>query len=56
MASRRMVELRRQGAQAEKIVIDVEDLLKWCQEQDRPVDAVARAEYAAAKVKEKYEQ
>jgi hypothetical protein len=30
-----------------KVPIDVEQLLQWCQQQGRTVDAHARAEYAA---------
>jgi len=35
------------GKRYVKVPIDVEQLLQWCQQQGRAVDAHARAEYAA---------
>ena len=35
-----------------KVEIDVEKLLTWCARQERPVDAAARAEFAAEKLTE----
>ena len=35
------------GKRYVKVPVDVEQLLQWCQRQGRPVDAHARAEYAA---------
>ena len=52
--TRAMNRLRRQGRRAEKVEVDVEELLAWCQAQDRPVDSAARAEYAAARLAEKF--
>ncbi len=37
-----------------KVEIDVEELLEWCRRQGRPVDAAARAEFAAEKLIEKH--
>lgn len=37
-----------------KVEVDVEELLAWCRQQDRPVDAAARAEFAAEKLTEEY--
>ena len=36
-----------------KVEVDVEELLEWCRQQGRPVDAAARAEFAAEKLIEK---
>jgi hypothetical protein len=47
-ATRRINETKRAGRRAEKVELDVEELLAWCRQQDRPVDAATRAEYAAA--------
>ena len=51
-ANRRVNELKRLGRRVEKVPVDVEELLKWCQGRNRPVDAQARAEFAAAKCAE----
>ncbi|NLW05924.1 MAG: hypothetical protein GX029_11990 [Pseudomonadaceae bacterium] len=32
----------------EKIAVDVEDLINWCQEREKPVSAATRAEYVTA--------
>ena len=53
-ATRRLNELRRGGRQVEKVAIDVEELLQWCKQHERLADAGARAEFAAAKLEEKY--
>ena len=53
-ATRHLSKLKMSGRPAEKVEIDVEDLLIWCQERDRPVDGAARAEYAAEKLRETY--
>ncbi|MGB2821451.1 MAG: hypothetical protein WBF17_10745, partial [Phycisphaerae bacterium] len=37
-----------------KVEIEVEELLAWCQQRDRPVDAAARAEFAAEKLVEQH--
>ena len=49
-ATRRVTELRRAGQRAQKVNVDVEELLAWCQKQCRAVDAAARAEYAATRL------
>jgi hypothetical protein len=40
-------QMREAGIDAEKVVIDVEELLAWCQAQGCDVDGGARARYAA---------
>ena len=51
-AARRLAELKRQGRRAEKILLDVEELLQWCQANGREADITARAEFAARKLAE----
>ena len=53
-AVRALNGLKRAGRRAEKVTVDVEELLAWCQAGDRPVDAAARSEFAAVKLREKY--
>jgi hypothetical protein len=43
-------EMRKAGIYPEKVEIDVKDLLRWCNEHDRPVDGSARVEYTTEKL------
>ncbi len=43
-------EMQKAGMYPEKVEIDVEGLLHWCNEQDRAVDGSARAQYATKKL------
>ncbi|SFB97611.1 hypothetical protein SAMN05660443_0966 [Marinospirillum celere] len=36
------------GIEIEKVDVDVEALIAWCQEKDKPVNASTRAEYVTA--------
>ena len=49
-AEKSLREMLKAGMYPEKVEIDVEELLHWCNEQDRPVDAGARAQYTAEKL------
>jgi hypothetical protein len=44
--------LRAQGVAARKIAIDVEEMIAWCQEHGKPLDAASRAEFIAIKSRE----
>jgi hypothetical protein len=46
-AEERLQEMRQIGIRAEKVEVDVEELLAWCRAQGREVDGAARAAYAA---------
>lgn len=48
-------KLRRQGIIPRRVDIDVEELLRWCQSEGRPVDASARVIFTAEKLREKIE-
>lgn len=47
LAEERMRDLREAGARAERVQIDVEELARWCDAEECPVDAAGRARYAA---------
>jgi len=49
-AERALREMRKAGMYPEKIDIDVEDLLHWCNEQNRPIDSNARVQYTTEKL------
>jgi hypothetical protein len=55
-AVRGMNEMRRSGVRVEKVEVDVEQLVRWCEQEGREVDGEARAEFAAQKLREKYGQ
>ena len=44
------------GAVAQKVVVDVEELLNWCNSKDRAVDGAARSEFAWEKLMEDLEE
>ena len=46
----------RPGVVLRKVDIDVEELLKWCRSQGRPVDGAARSIFTAEKLKEQSEK
>ena len=47
MAERALQELAQTGLRPEKVMIDSQALRAWCQREHRPVDAEARAAFAA---------
>ncbi|MGD8985944.1 MAG: hypothetical protein PVI53_18100 [Desulfobacteraceae bacterium] len=55
MAEENLSILARQGYVLRKIDIDVEELLRWCKLQNRPVDGNARTEFTLVKLREQDE-
>jgi hypothetical protein len=53
-AEESLQEMRGVGIDAEKVLIDVEKLLAWCQAQGCDVDGEARAQYAAEMTRERH--
>jgi hypothetical protein len=51
-AERVVKGLRQQGLQIIKIDVEVADLLLWCESQEIPLNAEARAKYTAFRVKQ----
>jgi hypothetical protein len=47
LAEEKLRDLRAQGVDAEKITIDLEELLTWCKSQGLSVNASARSQYVA---------
>jgi hypothetical protein len=47
LAEEKLRDLRAQGVDAEKITIDLEELLAWCKSRGLSVDATARSQYVA---------
>ena len=46
-------QMRGQGIKMVKVPVDVDELVAWCEEQDRPVDAEARATFVTGKLRER---
>jgi hypothetical protein len=44
------------GAVAHKVVVDVEELVRWCNSKNCPVDGAARSEFAWEKLMEDLEE
>ena len=53
MATRELSRLAEHGMVLEKVYVDVEELLAWCNERGRAVDGEARAEFAGVKLQER---
>jgi hypothetical protein len=47
--------MRQRGVHAEKIDVDVEELLAWCRAEGLEVNGKARARYAAEALHQRYE-
>ena len=47
LAEEKLRDLRAQGLDAEKVTIDLEELLAWCKSRGLSVDASARSQYVA---------
>ena len=54
-AKKALREMRKAGIHAEKVEVDVEELLAWCRAEGRDVDGKARSQYAAEMVRRRYE-
>ncbi len=52
-ARKQFDKLAKPGHPIRKVDIDVEELLLWCDAENRPVDGAARAEFTAAKLRER---
>lgn len=52
-AERYLKEVWETGIDIFKVEVDVEELIQWCQTNDRAVDGEARSEFVALKLKER---
>jgi hypothetical protein len=52
LAEETLRKLTKEGLTPRKVEVDVEELLKWCQEQGLPVDGKARSQFAVLKLQE----
>ncbi len=55
IAEETIEDLARQGVRTQKVDVDVNELQAWCSAKKRPLDSSARAAYAAAHLRELYE-
>lgn len=49
-------QLQQAGIESKPVPIDVVELVKWCSEQNLPIDGKARAKFAAKKLEESYKK
>jgi hypothetical protein len=54
-AERALRGMREAGMRVEKVDVDVEELLAWCERRELAVDAGARAHYAAEALRQRHE-
>lgn len=54
-AERALQGLRESGMRVEKVELDVEELLTWCETRELDPDASARARYAAEKLRQRHQ-
>jgi hypothetical protein len=54
-AEKGLQQMQEVGMSAEKVEVDVEELLAWCRAHDRDVDGAARAAYAAEMLRRRYQ-
>lgn len=47
--------MRDHGMNVEKVLVDVDELVAWCEEEDHPVDASARAAFVTATLQQGHE-
>ena len=44
-----------EGMDIRKVGIDVEELIRWCEDRNVPLDGAARAEFTTIKLREQYQ-
>jgi hypothetical protein len=50
-AAKLIEDLRKCGVTAQKVDVEVRELADWCQQQNKPLNGAARAEFATHKMK-----
>lgn len=53
LANDAMTRLEPDGIKAQSIDIDVDELVRWCAEQRRPIDQASRAAFTSFKLRQK---
>ncbi len=51
VANRALRDLRSQGLTLEKVPLKIEELIAWSNEEGRPIDSAARAQFAALELR-----
>lgn len=55
IAQKSVLDFANAGIRAERVDVDVEELVKWCRARSRAVDSSARAEFTSRKLRERHE-
>ncbi len=53
-ANSTLQEIRKAGLSGEKVQVNIDELISWCEEQGLALDGHARARYAAEKLRQRY--
>ena len=56
IAQETLINLANSGVRAERVDVDVNDLVAWCRSQGRRLDSAARAEFVARTLRGQHEQ
>lgn len=56
LAQQTVLDLSREGIRAERIDVDVDELVTWCRETGRTLDDGARSHFATEKLRSKHER
>ena len=56
MASAALVQLKEAGIVWEKVLIEAEEFVAWCEEGQRALGSSARSQFAAEKIRQRYLQ
>ena len=54
MATKTLDDLQKAGLRVQKVDVDVEELVSWCQERELPVDAQARARFVTETLEQQH--
>ena len=55
-AQETIVQLTIAGARVRRVDIDVDDLVRWCRHEGRPLDSAARAAFAVERLRSGFER
>ena len=55
-AQKTIVQMMATGVRVRRIDIDLDDLVRWCRDEGRPLDSPARAAFAAERLRSGFER
>lgn len=55
-AQKTIVQMTATGVRVRRVDIDLDDLMRWCRHEGRPLDSAARAAFAAERLRSGFER